>query len=538
MLIEAGLTESDCLSASGAEWLRFVEIDIYPGMMESLFKKAIKKAEINAELPRMSRMWTELAAVVAEGGPELSGRLSIENIKDEQAKTSYRAVRMRWISDIAEGWTAPALHIDATMRMDLVKAYFPQAELRAEIEVAAPHQTTIQYYDKSFAKSSIIKDGDALARLWVWIKATAIREGGNWLVVVQKDVEKQIKATYPVPDFIDLAHHNDIAGIDRWKNVRGQIIVGRTQPKPIAVANITGALTGEYVPALDTKDGWYPASTTTIRAKDGTLITVETDCHPHRVAEEVRASICEDQLLQISGRGRAVNRTAADPLLTIVLGNIHFTEVEELRSWQGASIEDEMLAAGGVCLENTEDAARAFPTLGSAASIKMKRSRQNIQTVTSTYKNLIIGDRYPLQIAEYQKGGARQKWYSAVFDPRLVPNIEAWLTERLGPLKHCLVAHETEPAVAAIGEKITDIGITDDLDDWEGGTIPAEIAAAVKGNISDQGWTLEEAAIQFDISRPHLSNALLGRFGVRQAAAMKIKGFLRTPPVAPQGSLF
>ena len=57
-----------------------------------------------------------------------------------------------------------------------------------------------------------------------------------------QQVEDIIRDRFDIPDFIDLAHHNAIAGRDRWKDVDHLVVVGRTQPPPQAVANIAGAL--------------------------------------------------------------------------------------------------------------------------------------------------------------------------------------------------------------------------------------------------------------------------------------------------------
>ena len=566
-LIEAGLTEEECRAASRGEWLRKVEVNIYPGMAAEPFKEMISQARVNSEIPRMSRMWKELAAVITEGGPSLSGRLSLEDIEDKKSDTTYRGIRMTWISDIGESWKAPVLHIDATMRMDIVRAYFPQAEMRGEAEAKAPHHHTIQYFDKTFAKSSILHGDAQIEKLWTWCRSTAIQEGGNWLVVVQKDVEEQIRERFTVPDFIDLAHHNAVAGIDRWRDVTGQIIVGRTQPPPNATARIAGALTGEHVALLE---DWYPSSTTTIQAANGQRATVDTDRHPHDFAEEIRASICEDQLLQISGRGRGVNRSAADPLTTIILGNVPFIDVDELRPWEGPGIQDQMLAEAGVVFGNGIHAAKAIPGLGHPEAVRKRLLRDEKRSGTFSYKIYPIGKCPTLLRATYLKSGPGQRRYSVLYDVRMVSNIEAWLTARLGPLNECL--EDGAPCVASSvkiaphedkalpsessgqgfesrrGHHLRPSGYEPDelpvinaeaaFEEWDGGVMPAPIVSELRHLIHDLGWSLDRIAGTVGISRPHLSNALLGRFGLRSEAATRIKGFLRSPPSIAQQSLF
>ena len=97
-----------------------------------------------------------------------------------------------------------------------------------------------------------------------------------------------------VPDFIDIAHHNAIAGRDRWKDVRGLIVAGAVRPPPGTVEQIAGALSGHHIePAGD----WYPAATETLTARDGGTITVEADRHPDALAELVRYTLNESEII-------------------------------------------------------------------------------------------------------------------------------------------------------------------------------------------------------------------------------------------------
>ena len=63
------------------------------------------------------------------------------------------------------------------------------------------------------------------------------------LVVCQMKVEAELKKR-GLPDGITVAHYNDIAGIDDWRDVRLLILVGRTAPGPDKMEEIAGALSG------------------------------------------------------------------------------------------------------------------------------------------------------------------------------------------------------------------------------------------------------------------------------------------------------
>ena len=59
---------------------------------------------------------------------------------------------------------------------------------------------------------------------------------------------------------------------------------------------------------------WYPQVKRGIRLSDGSAVTVRGDQHSDPFVEAVRWQICEAELVQAIGRGRAINRTAETPL--------------------------------------------------------------------------------------------------------------------------------------------------------------------------------------------------------------------------------
>lgn len=118
-----------------------------------------------------------------------------------------------------------------------------------------------------------------------------------------------------------------------------------------------------------------------------------------------------------------------------------------------------MLAAG-CWLENTADAARVWPKLvKSSGALRLARFRSR-DGVTFPYESSLYGSVTPsnraspaVHRARYRRPGSRQGWQRLVYDPRQVPDLQSWLTERLGPVEVELVGlpAETVPieAVAA-----------------------------------------------------------------------------------------
>jgi len=549
-LIEADLTHDQAVQASKLEWRRKVEVGGFPGMGGAERRRVIAAAVINKDIPRMTRMWKEIANLL-DFGADTSGRLSIEDIEDKSAGGRYRGIRLRWREDIREGWQAPTLHIDATVDLDLVHPYFPRAELRADIQAGVPHQRIVQHYDKTFSKAALAHDDKAVDKLWAWVRAQAFKKGGKWLVVTQKAVEDDIRSRFEIPSFIDLAHHNAIAGRDQWKDVDHLVVVGRTQPPPQAVAHIAGVLTGEHVEPLD---GWYPATMQTLHAMDGTAITVEVDRHPDDLAEKIRSTVCEGEIVQIIGRGRGVNRTAANPLEVIVLGNVPACgEIDELQPWRGPTLDDRMVADDGVWLSSAEDQAIAYG--GDARTVRKSRER----SATFSYEKYLYENVAHLGTATYLRAGQGRKLAQVIYDQRIVLDIEAWLVKRLGPLAEIEVADTDSAAPGVLKREVSfpfaatseilvreaeivppagqsDPRVTEDPE-YTSGIMPVDMRLAIRDAYQDAGITQDQAAQRLGLSRPHLANAMAGRYPLSEAKVIKLRDFLEKPPPVVQPRL-
>jgi putative DNA primase/helicase len=428
-LIAAGLTQDMCRKARGMEWRRKVEAAIFPGMTAEARRQALSAVAGCADVARMARLWRILANVLADDGPALAGGAEVVTVTDAETGASYRAIQLRWREDIRQDWIAPTLVIDATMQLDLVREYLPRVELVADIKVAASHQRVIQYPDRSFSKSSLT-DPKAVDRLWQWCAAKAKAGGGKWLVVVQKSVEDAIRSRHEISDFIALAHHNGVAGIDQWGDVAGLIVVGRTLPPPSAVQSIVGALTGRHVEVSNSPDGWYSARNVVLRDAARNAVTVEVDEADDELAEAVRRSICEDEVHQIIGRPRGVNRTADDPVEIHVLGNLPLgLQIDELREWRPLTMDERLFADHGVWLSSAGDMAE----VAGVGRKTIEKARQRMETFP--YKRLYYGNVSILQNVTYRRPGAGRSVQEAVFDPRAIPDIAAFLEQRLGEVE-------------------------------------------------------------------------------------------------------
>ena len=168
---------------------------------------------------------------------------------------------------------------------------------------------------------------------------------------------------------------------------------------PGEVERIAGALSGRAVEPI--AGDWYPAEIVQLRARDGSVATVEADRHPDPLAEAVRASIAEGELLQAVGRPRGLNRAEADPVEVVLLTNVPVPglPIDELRQWEGPTIDDEIFARFGAALESAGDAAKV-------AGLTPEAVRQAGRgCATFSYKSLLYGNVPHLRSATYQLAG-------------------------------------------------------------------------------------------------------------------------------------
>lgn len=449
-MLAIGLTAESAAEARRLELDRLVKpAELVPGMSAAARKAAANTAAGNHLVVRLARFWQALRALLAEGGPEASGWLAVG--RDDGG---VRVVRQKGRRDVAKGWRVPTLILDATMRLETVRPFYPSAETVADLAVATPHMRVRQVVDRAYSLAMLDPEGakdaeerhrrmNRLRDLRVTIDTEARRvRPRRLLVVAQKRIEEALQALGPLPPNVILAHHKAVAGRDEWTTQAGDTIkggelgaimaIGRTLPSPAAVGELAESLSGSHVPLLD---GWYQRVDAIRETTDGAEMA-DADQHPDPLAEAIRWQIAEGELVQIIGRGRGVNRTAANPLSVLVLCDVPLP-LPVAETMPAAALDPtlpgRMLAEGGVVFDTAAHAARAYSRLLGNAEAARKRFQRE-QSGTFPYKELLLGECPALVRVAYQLAGERQRPAVAWFDPLVVPDPEAWLADRLGPL--------------------------------------------------------------------------------------------------------
>lgn len=464
-----GLTPASAAEARRLEWRRKVDPKMYPGMPVAARKAAVHAVEGNRTIRRLVALWHGVEALLRDGGPRASGWVALATEREE--KGSVRVLRFKGRKTVREGWQAPTLVIDATLSIELVRAFWPHAVLTADVAAATPHQHIAQVVDVSFSKRRLLawdgaSDADKKAAknlrnlhavAGAFARAHAPRPV---LLVVQKAVEEALPSCGPLPPNVILAHHNGVAGRDQWTmadgrtikgaDLAGLMVVGRTLPGPASVEQLAEAVTGS---AIDPVSGWYPRLKTMREMADGDHLEAEADRHPDPMAEACRWQICEGELEQIIGRGRGVNRDADNPLDVLILTDVPVSVPVDQVLTLGSiapSPRDLMLAAGGIAYENPTEAAKAYPLLWTTRKRAKDAFEYAVQREVG--RNPVLGTlllpdsgqpRHDgsarLRRIDYQRVGTGKSCVIAWFDPFVVPDPVAALVTAVGPLASCKV---------------------------------------------------------------------------------------------------
>jgi putative DNA primase/helicase len=431
---------TSCNHAIRVEWECMPTIDLQPGMAEADIKRLARDRDrIDAlrHARHIIKIWQAVRELIEHEDIAVSGRLTLAQ------RNGQRVVEWRGVASISKQFRVPTLLLDATLPgKSILQVYHRHVEVAADIKVALPPQVRIrQILRAPTTATKLIGKERHLSGLRRYTLQRWMETGRQQtLVVCQEKVEEWLAERLPTS--IKLAHFNDIAGLDDYKDARLLILAGRTQPGPEAVEALAAALTGAQ-PAMVVADArgfaWYPQIERGIRMADGRGIAVQGDRHPDAAAEDIRWQICEAELIQALGRGRAVNRTAASPLDVDLLFNVCLPiTVDAVETWTRA--EPSLLietAVEGVMLTSPVDMVQVFPSLWPNRKSAFRTIKHGVPSLPGFHA------------VTYQLAGDKMKPRVACFDLALIPDHRAWLEEHLGKVKSVAPFKEIVPVIPA-----------------------------------------------------------------------------------------
>lgn len=454
LLTSVGLTGEDCRAAATLERRRLRSPGLLPGMGEVQRRKLIDAVLPPHDQPwsppgRCAALWGILAEAI-ENGHDAGGAV-LAHLMTENG--SVRALNLRWRGELRGGWAGniPVLHLDATLRPELVKAYLPFIVFHSPLASRLPHVEVRQVIGSPTSARALTPAAQARERdqktaskhlrdllTYIALRARQCHRSGanvDLLIIGQKDAIDALRSA-GLPPRVDAVHFNGLSGLDRWGDVGGLMILGRTLPAPATVEAISAALTGRVAATEATQTGWwYGSREQRIRLEGGKTHALQGEFHADPTTEAIRWSICEGELIQAMGRGRGVNRSAKTPLLIdLLVDTVLPVTVREVVKWSElCPSRRDLMVARGVVLTNTADMATCFADLWASREIAKKDTQR---TGTFGYYKIFYNSQMSPSSMEvtYQPKGVGKKPRHAIFDLSMIPDPEAWLIARVGPL--------------------------------------------------------------------------------------------------------
>ena len=431
-LVDVGLTVDTCITGTVLEERLRVNPGLRPGLPQGARHEAAKlteQAKLSVHRERLFRAFTSLL----RGSSEQDGRITI---LPPDPKTVEQSIHIAVLHQIHPDLRPlPILHLDATLRHVLAATVLPGLEV-IEITAAMPHMhlTAVQ---GRFGKTTLVEDPRAdpaenrrranrLRDCVDHVRWHAKRVApGRTLVVTYKSIEA---AFIGIPGVVT-GHFKAIAGLDVFKDVALLIVIGRPLPPDRDIAQLTGAYFG-HVPV-----GGYTQARCGLLMRDGSRRGFAVRHHEDARAEQIRAAICDDEILQAIGRGRGVNRTVDNPLEVQVLADVALPLVyDQVLAWDVISpdVFQRMLLAG-IAVDSPADAALMHPELfGNAEQAKKAFQRAAFKgqnPLDITHRDL------SLKSARYRRGGKGRSWQRAWWIDGIASGVRQNLEDALGALE-------------------------------------------------------------------------------------------------------
>ena len=460
------------------------------------------------------------------------------------------------------GGAIPTLFLDATADDTILRRFAPELSKVTRIAVQLGAVRVTQITDTPMGKNKIApadpekandhqrpeeekrkrNNAHKLARLTEVVAAGRERIG----LVTYKATEEEIGDMLPAN--VTTGHFNATRGQNLWEDTDAFIIAGRPQPSEDETEWLAEALF--WKDPVEIKQGRFGDTASSYVSREGEVDT-EAVAHPDPIVEGVRWQICEGELIQNFARPRPIRRGADRPVEILILTNVPLAlPVDHLTTWDELVPDRlEVVGARGVVLDNNADLARAYPDLfKDTEAAKNARRRRAARTVSFPYNKVSIGKRHgPPTEVHYQLAGKGQKLKRAYYCPDQVADIRAWLTNKLGAVTAFeVVGFEPTPLpdTADMAENIDiQVGrappppadVDPPFDAWTGGHLTADQAQWAHDRLKTTAQTQEDVARAAGLSRPQLTNALRGRFGLSEDAARRVHEVLDALPVVQPG---
>lgn len=409
--LDEGLDPEACRAAVELEEKRFKARGTTAGQDEDRVNEIVDDALWNERVYKMVDLWTTVEAFL-EGETKSCPNLRVGEPNPKTGDSVIHCSQLRRM--YLEFSRVPCLHLDATYRsalatsvlgemrettidaiapnmaVTLIPGPFGKTKLREGLECSPGHQTQA-------------RSGSLLARCVDYVRLVARAYGREEILVV---TNKDIEPVFWGLSNIVTAHFNAVAGIDSWKNVRALIVIGRPLPRDSDVSTLAGVHLGAEAA------GQYHATAAGLWMRDGGSRTLQVLRHEEPTAEVIRAAICDDELIQVIGRGRGVNRTADCPLDVHILADVALPLIHDrILPWDSVKpgIFEQMLLAGAA-VDSASDALALYPELFSSLEQAKSAFRRELFKGQIPY---VYIKGLTLKSASYRRAGRGRSWQRA-----------------------------------------------------------------------------------------------------------------------------
>lgn len=260
-------------------------------------------------------------------------------IQTEDGKELQNRAYVMYRKTIKRSKNVPVLMIDADSNIKINRLLF--GNTMQEVEIRAKLNThVIQTHSSVFTKMSMLTDKKLMNKIKELIQEeVSLADGGGVLVVTNKKVRELITGKSACDDFgkptisdeycgASITHFGAILGVDRWKDHKTIIVLGREQPWPQQVERITRALYWDSEEPLNLP-GEYTREKRGYQLKGDQQLGVVAQVHPDPNVQQTLELIREHQSGQAISRLRMVH--SSEQKRVIIMSNLPLdVEVDEL----------------------------------------------------------------------------------------------------------------------------------------------------------------------------------------------------------------
>jgi hypothetical protein len=365
----AGLDAAACAEAARLVWRARRALDADPAAGREQVERGVAGVrEVNRAVGRCARLFRTLAWRCADLTVTPAAAIERADLPGPATGNLRRGcgpaepgVLLRWREEIDPTWDRSAVVVlDATGDVEVARWWLPGLEPLGRAWARLPHARVVQLVDRSLRYGSFTGGSRAAVtnrtRVRLLVRTIEVLAGGGHgrapgehdvLVVVPLAVRRTLEGGQGGDRLVGprtgLLHFGVERGVDAFGRVLALVVASRPLPSVADLEALAEICSGRRLARRVPPGEGYPRRTVRrlprfepcqigrfyrlgveIDRLPADRLVAQQLHHPDPDpdAERVRWQVCEAALMQAVGRARAVNRTARDPVLIVVLTDV------------------------------------------------------------------------------------------------------------------------------------------------------------------------------------------------------------------------